>query len=768
MYKHLRIFFVGSDPRLVEPITKIVKKIGHEIVGTANEADAAFKRILNADPDLILVDFNQETQSHDLTLVKQFTKRLNLPIILLTNSLNELTIREVKKLGHYGIVTKPVSDLELKTEINFTFERFEKLQKAQKSITNQDVRDTEQFFEQVVNNVSDIIYRLDASGKFTYLNPSAIATTGYEKEELYQSDYKSLVRLDYRRKCAAQYERMVKRNISNQYIEIPVIVKSGNEIWLGQNVHLLRRGKKISGFQVVARDITKEILYKEELINARKSAEQASELKAQFLANMSHEIRTPLNGIVGIVKLLEKTPMDGKQQNYLRAIVSSSNQLMGIINDILDLSKIDSGKMEINTVSFDLEQLLHSLVEVMEIKASMSGIQIVFELGEKVPKHIIGDPVILNQILYNLIGNSLKFTQKGTVFLTVNLLDKEADGKIFIDFTVRDTGIGMRGEVLERIFDAFTQAENSTIRQFGGTGLGLTIVKKLVTLHGGQIWVDSEVGIGSTFTVRLSYEKCPDGEETNSSVTLNIAKLDAKSILLVEDNFINQMVTRDLLEDCGVEVVIAENGKIALEILHNKSFDAILMDMQMPVLDGFETMKRIRRDAKFSDIPILALTANATRSEYEKCIAFGASDYLSKPFLPEDLFEKIVTMFNEVSVLSENEDTELNIELLNRYTNGKKTLMVSTLTELSQVMKKERKELNILLEGSDLKGLRSRMHRLKSNFLLIGLNELVTLAEGIEIGQTIEEVKYKTDLLKDKMGSVEQKVIEVRDELSRE
>ncbi|MEY4602980.1 MAG: hypothetical protein RIT43_272, partial [Bacteroidota bacterium] len=637
MYKHLHIFFIGSDPRTLDSLSKTIKKTEHTLVGTAHLGDASLKRIEDKVPDLILMDFQPHEKEQGLTLANNLTSRLNLPVIFLTSSPDNLTVSEVKKIGHYGIVSKPVLEPELRAEINFTFDRFEKIRKHKSEIdsTGFESRETEQFFEQVVNNVSDIIYRIDSSGNFTYLNPSAIQCTGYEREELYLTSYNVLVRNDFRRRNTAFFQQMIRKDISNAYLEIPITLKNGGELWLGQNIHLLKRGNKMMGFQVVARDITGEIKYKEELRNARRAAEHASELKAQFLANMSHEIRTPLNGIIGIVNLLERTRLDEKQQSYLRAIVSSSNQLMGIINDILDLSKIDSGKMEVNNVSFDLVELLHSLIEVMEIKASIKGIRVVFELDEKVPQFIIGDPVVINQILYNLIGNSLKFTHEGNVLLSVKLMESETDDKITIQFIVHDTGIGMRTEMLDGIFEAFTQAENATSREYGGTGLGLTIVKKLVSLHSGEISVESTEGIGSTFKVNLNFEKAKSNAVLmQKSVPHDFSMLKGCRVLIVEDNFINQMVTRDLLEDMGVRVSIAENGKLALEALEKETFDVVLMDMQMPVMDGFEAMRIIRGDSSISGLPILALTANATRSEYEKCMTYGASDYLSKPFLP--------------------------------------------------------------------------------------------------------------------------------------
>ncbi len=762
MYKNLNVYLIEDEPEQVSSLNRLIKKIGHKIAGHSTTAIDANRKVSEIHPDIILLDVNLNGRMKGMSIAKRLSASDNIPIILMTTSPDEISISEVERIGNFGMLQKPIDEVSLKREIDFSFERFEKLNKLKQENVDSKIhlKETEQFFEQVVNNVSDIIYRIDLEGNFTYLNPSAIKSTGLEEEALYQTKFTDIIKGNYKRRASAFFQGLIKKEIQDAYLEVPIFLKNRQEIWLGQNIHLLRRNAKIVGFQVVARDITREIQYKEELIKARKNAEHTAELKSQFLANMSHEIRTPLNGIVGIIKLLERTPLNEKQQSYLRAVSTSSDQLMGIINDILDLSKIESGKLEVNKVEFNFNELVRSLIDVMEIKAGMKGLKLSYHIDEELPEVLMGDPVSLNQILYNLLGNSLKFTQEGQITLKV-LLRKECnnDKCTHVELIVSDTGVGMKKEVQEKIFEAFTQAESSTTRQFGGTGLGLTIVKKLIDLQNGSIFVESEENEGTNFHVHLCFDNCKvrsTHEKLNQ--VLDFSELANKHILVVEDNFVNQLVTKDLLEDLGSLVTIAENGLVALEKLNESRFDLILMDMQMPVMDGFETMKRIRLDPLYSCVPILALTANVVKSEIEKCINSGASGYLSKPFVPEDLFSRIKNLLEEEA--STIRSKTINMDTLSSYTNGKESLTMSTLQELNKVFLAEMKDVELLMAEEDYRNVRSKMHKLKPNFQMIGLNGLHDLARQAEKTEDHVELKGILAIILNGMPDIIQQIEE--------
>ena len=322
----------------------------------------------------------------------------------------------------------------------------------------------------------------------------------------------------------------------------------------------------------------------------------AAKAKSRFLTNMSHEIRTPMNGIMGLTHLLLSTGLTDKQREYLNAMVTSSDTLSVIVDDILDISKLEAGQLKIESKSFDLKATLANVVEIFSVRAMEKGLKLHFEIDYTLPATIIGDAARLNQILYNLMGNALKFTKEGEVKLVVNAINQD-DSDVEIEFSVQDTGIGIVKSKLEYIFQAFEQAKNSTSRKYGGTGLGLTIVKRLVELQGGNISTVSKVGQGSKFNFVLSYAKNKTPySDTGNKNTESFKPLKGLKLLLVEDNPVNQLVTKDLLLGEGVEVVSVNNGVEAIKSLESAEFDVILMDIQMPVMDGYQAMQYIRTE----------------------------------------------------------------------------------------------------------------------------------------------------------------------------
>ncbi len=381
------------------------------------------------------------------------------------------------------------------------------------------------------------------------------------------------------------------------------------------------------------------------LVLAKENAENSAKIKEEFLANMSHEIRTPMNGIIGMKDLLEKTKLDEEQQSLLNNINISAENLLVIINDILDYSKIEAGKMSIESVRFDLHKVFINLNEIFKDKAEELDLQLLFEIDKNVPNYVIGDKVRLSQILINLIGNAIKFTKEGSIKVLA-YLEKENNHTNSIGFEVIDTGIGIPSEKINTIFQSFNQAKASTTREYGGTGLGLTISKQLVELQGGSINVKSKEGEGSRFLFNIIFKKA----ETQKH--LKETKKDDKDIkysynreikiLVAEDNKINQILIRKVLEKNNFNATIAEDGSIAIKKLEENTYDILLLDLHMPVLDGYETAKQIRAsDTSYTNIPIIALTAAAIVDEQKKCMDLGMNEYITKPFKQKELFETI-------------------------------------------------------------------------------------------------------------------------------
>jgi two-component system, sensor histidine kinase len=396
------------------------------------------------------------------------------------------------------------------------------------------------------------------------------------------------------------------------------------------------------------------------IVEERKAEESLHNQKELFMANMSHEIRTPVTGIMGFTELFSETDLSEKQREYLEGIKSSSEHLLTIINEILDLSKINAGKVAFEKNPFNLQTVIKNIASTIIMRANRKDISFTYSIDNNVPEKYVGDSVRLSQIIWNIAGNAVKFTERGEVSLNVSLQKEDADTAMLL-FTVADTGIGIPEDRLAKIFEAFTQVDPNISRKHEGTGLGLTIASKLVELQGGNISVESIVGKGSTFKFTINYNKYFPPLKLPASKTPELAAenyfdFENIHILLAEDNKVNQKVCNKILTNRGALVDIADNGKIAVELALAKDYDIILMDIQMPEMDGYEAARVIRANMPKpkSDTPILALTALAMNGEGEKCFAAGMNGYLSKPFKAGQLCEKIVNLVNHKTAASTN------------------------------------------------------------------------------------------------------------------
>lgn len=505
-----------------------------------------------------------------------------------------------------------------------------------------DLRESEEKFYKIFKMSPVGLMMSDMNSKrFLEVNQGFIDLTGYTKEE---AEGKSVVELnlipeeEQQRTASLLTEQKHLKNFETFFIK-----KSGERRDSLMSVELIDNGDEQAAV-IVLSDITEQKAAEQELKEAKRLAEESSIAKERFMANMSHEIRTPMNAIIGFTNLIDKSSLNDEQGQYLEFIKTSGENLLVLINDILDYSKIEAGMMQIETVPFKPVELLHSLEIMFSEKAREKKLEFITKTDSNLPPIVLGDPTRLTQIFINLIGNALKFTQQGSVEVHINLVAIEGN-VARISFSVKDTGIGIPADKQKEVFERFMQASSETTRNYGGTGLGLSIVKRLVELQHGELSINSVFGEGTEFKVVLPYqisEDKPVGSSTEKVAIVEIKKFERElKVLLAEDNVMNQILAKKVLTRFGCVVDIAENGGIALEMARNKKYDLVLMDIQMPIMDGYSAAKAIREELKL-DLPIIAMTAHIMAGEREKCIGFGMSDYISKPFKVETLYSLIL------------------------------------------------------------------------------------------------------------------------------
>ncbi|WP_269684851.1 CHASE3 domain-containing protein [Flavobacterium lacustre] len=640
----------------------------------------------------------------------------------------------------------------------------------------------------------DPLFTISPKGKITDTNEASARVTGVTKNQLIGSDF-----FDYFTDSVKAREGYTEVFSKGFVVDYPLTImdEKFTEVLFNGSVYKDEQGN-VLGAVMVARDITEQKRIEREFIeakvfaelattiaeeeknkaqNATIIAEEAVKSKQQFLSNMSHEIRTPMNAIIGFTKVVLKTDLTVKQKEYLNAIKISGDALIVLINDILDLAKVDAGKMQFEQIPFKLKSSIAAMLHLFESKIQEKNLKLIREFDPAIPEVLVGDPVRLHQIILNLISNAVKFTSKGKITVIVKLIEED-DVKVILEFAISDTGIGISQSKIETVFENFQQATSGTSRLYGGTGLGLAIVKQLVEPQGGSIKVESIVNEGSTFSFRLPFLKTKAAAQTE----LEILELDNEikdlKVLVVEDMALNQLLMKTVLDDFGFERDIAENGKIAIEKLKNNTYDIILMDLQMPEMNGFDATEYIRKTMKLT-IPIIALTADVTTVDLEKCKAVGMNDYLAKPIDERILYSKIVSLIKKNSIMSEDNIEKtvsetpkikyINLLYLNQRTKSNPVLMMEMISIYLQQTPPLISSMKQSYLDKDWKSLHSAVHKMIPSFSIMGIStDFENMAKKVqEFANTQQEEEDINEMVIQLEKVLNQSCSELEEELNR-
>ncbi|MBF4488061.1 PAS domain S-box protein [Flavobacterium sp. CSZ] len=547
----------------------------------------------------------------------------------------QIELPAVNNIGHEFPIEISIIPLEQNGEVFFC-SFIQDISERKKTETK--LKFQEEKYRNIIANMNLGLIEVDNNEIIQFANQSFADISGFEIEELIGlNPSKTFVFGENIEKLKSK-NKLRKKGVSDVY-QIPVKNKTGELRWwaIGGAPNYDDKGKLVGSIGIHL-DITEQKQMEIELENEKLKAEQASRAKEAFLANMSHEIRTPLNGIIGFLRELERQNLTELQKKYVENSSLASRHLLSIINNILDISKIEAGEMSLEVEDFVFDNVIGNVINVLEPLAKKKGLKLIKQISRDVHDVLKGDILRLEQILFNLVGNSLKFTHKGKIFLKCEVL-KDTKASQRLQISVVDTGIGMQQSYAENIFNKFSQEDKEITRKFGGTGLGMAITKELIQLMNGKIKVQSQKGIGTTisFIIDLQKGSINNIKKVQEEINVDISGI---NVLLVEDSSINRMVAINSLHYFNCVVTEAVNGIQAIEILKLKSFDIILMDVQMPEMDGIEATIKIREELKLQT-PIIALTASAFKSEFDKCKNAGMDDYITKPFEEFDLIETI-------------------------------------------------------------------------------------------------------------------------------
>jgi len=600
------------------------------------------------------------------------------------------------------------------------------------------LRISEEKYRNITANMRLGLLEVDNEEVITFANQSFCEMSGYALSELLGEKASLLFAKEEQAAILQQKNELRKQGHSDAY-EISLCNKKGEpRWWLISGAPQYNDKGEMVGSIGIHLDITKQKKLEYELMEAKLQAEKSAQAKEIFLANMSHEIRTPMNAIMGMSHQLNKTTLNSRQSLFLDAIHNSAEHLLVIINDILDISKIEAGKLNLENIGFSLSAIVKSAMQVMQHKAEEKGLILSASIDENISPVLIGDPYRFKQVLLNMISNAVKFTERGAIGVNCCLQDK-ANGGQLLRITITDTGIGMDEVFLGQLFTNFSQEDDSVARKYGGTGLGMSICKKLIELMSGSIEVHSRKHEGTSITFTLPFKTGRESDlPAKEEINFNSSLLKGSRILLVEDNEMNRLVATTVLENYEIDFVEAVNGEEAISLLASEKFDLVLMDVQMPVMNGIEATKNIRKNISTS-IPIIALTANAIKGESDKCLAAGMNAYISKPFEEAVLVRTIASLLGkEINTLPVQttvvygEDCLYNLDHLRKLSGGDEKFVTKLISMFVKTAPQSFSEMKNALRRNDFEKIKSVAHSLKPSIDNLGIVSMKTKIRQIE------------------------------------
>jgi signal transduction histidine kinase/HPt (histidine-containing phosphotransfer) domain-containing protein len=731
LQQKLKILVIDDEELDRMALMRSVRKSGFdaEVIAAANESEGLVA-LQEHEFDCVFLDYNL-TNSTGIDFLQQHRTLLSgAQVIMVTSQGDEKLAVDAMKLGVCDYMPKNMvnpdgiaQSLRYALRLRDAADRNRKIQ--------EELYQSERRLDAVVDKSQILLFAVNSRREYTMFRGHCASTLGIDPNLMIGQSVNATSHL-----FPLSEEFFVALNTANQHT---AIIDTGD---LHLDVTCFKQQTNgEDGFAImgIATDVTELKKNEQRLMNDLSLARETEKVKERFMANMSHEIRTPIHGIMSLTNILTRSTTDPEYLNYLNAVKKSADSLLVIVNDILDISKIEDENMTFESTVFNLREAMNSSCELFRLKAEDKGVEFHKQFSPELPNFVKGDPTRLGQIVNNLVNNAVKFTSSGSVTVSIETVESNASFTM-VKFKVSDTGIGIPSDKIGSIFEKFTQAGDDITRKFGGTGLGLSIAKRLTELQGGMMTVESKFGQGTTFTFSISFEIPADHElpteEFTTDTTFDTA-LEGIKVLVVEDNDINRLVINRMLKDLHIQAEHANNGLEALDMIRQKAYDLVLMDIEMPVMNGYDCVRELRSipNDRIGKIPVIAMTAHASKTEQDKCMDCGVNEYISKPFNPEELKSKIAQMMDRkdtVAIMSVKKERITNLDYLKMLSDDSESFFREFIELFLRNTPETLAELRKQTDLQNWEGVRQAAHKVKPSLNYMGMKEAAAIAADVE------------------------------------